>query len=65
MTPTEQLNKLEPTLRAMAPDILAIGKQAHAQFGDNPDVILPIPYSHFMIMAAISMAWLAEKDGTK
>ena len=65
MTPTEQLNKLEPTLRAMAPDILAIGKQAHVQFGDNPDVILPIPYSHFMIMAAVSMAWLAEKDGTK
>lgn len=65
MTPTEQLNKLEPTLRKMAPDILAIGKQAHAQFGDNPEVILPIPYSHFMIMAAVSMAWLAEKDGTK
>lgn len=65
MTPSEQLNKLEPTLRAMAPDILAIGKQAHTQFGDNPEVILPIPYSHFMIMAAVSMAWLAEKDGTK
>lgn len=65
MTPSEQLNKLEPTLRAMAPDILAIGKQAHGQFGDNPTVILPIPYSHFMVMAAVSMAWLAEKDGTK
>ena len=65
MTPSDQLAKLEPTLRAMAPDILAIGKQAHDQFGDHPDVILPVPYSHFMVLAAFAMAWLAEKDGKR
>lgn len=59
MTPTEQLNKLEPTLRAMAPDILAIGKQAHQR--SAPFVTLP--YEHFMVMAAFTMAWLAEKAG--
>lgn len=57
MTPTEQLNKLEPTLRAMAPDILRMGQMAHQ--GSVPFVTLP--YEHFMVMAAFAMAWLAEK----
>lgn len=61
MTPTEQLNKLEPTLRTMAPDILRMGQMAHQ--GAVPFVTLP--YEHFMVMAAFTMAWLAEKAGGK
>jgi len=58
MTPAEQLDKLEPTLRAMAPDILRMGRMAHQ--GNAPFVTLP--YEHFMVMAAFAMAWLADKD---
>lgn len=61
MTPAEQLDKLEPTLRAMAPDILRMGQMAHQ--GQAPFVSLP--YEHFMVMAAFSMAWLADKNGGK
>ena len=59
MTPAEQLDKLEPTLRAMAPDILRMGQMAHQ--GQAPFVSLP--YEHFMVMAAFAMAWLADKNG--
>lgn len=58
MTPAEQLDKLEPTLRAMAPDILRMGQMAYQ--GQAPFV--PLPYEHFMVMAAFSMAWLATKE---
>lgn len=58
MTPSDQLAKLEPTLRAMAPDILRMGQMAHQ--GQAPFVSLP--YEHFMVMAAFSMAWLATKE---
>jgi hypothetical protein len=58
MTPAEQLDKLEPTLRAMAPDILRMGRMAHQ--GNAPFVTLP--YEHFMVLAAFAMAWLADKD---
>lgn len=58
MTPAEQLDKLEPTLRATAPDILRMGRMAHQ--GNAPFVTLP--YEHFMVLAAFAMAWLADKD---
>jgi len=58
MTPSDQLLKLEPTLRSMASDILRMGQVAHQ--GQAPFVTLP--YSHFMVLAAFAMAWLAEKD---
>jgi len=58
MTPADQLLKLEPTLRSMAPDILRMGQVAHQ--GQAPFVTLPHP--HFMVLAAFAMAWLAEKD---
>jgi len=61
VTPAEQLDKLEPTLRAMAPDILRMGQMANQ--GRAPFVSLP--YEHFMVMAAFSMAWLADKNGGK
>jgi hypothetical protein len=72
MTPTEQLDKLIPTLRRMLPEIRLMGSQVHTTYPVDqiPEsalmmITIPVPYPHFMIMAASTAAFLAEWDERK
>lgn len=70
MTATQQLDKLIPTLRRLLPQIRAMAAQVNAQFPAESlteesvlSITVPVPYLHFMIMAASTLALLDERDG--
>ena len=70
MTPAKHLDRLLPTLRRLLPQIRTMAAQVNAKFPaetmSEPALValtVPVPYLHFMIMAASVVALLDERDG--